>query len=71
MVERDAPRLGQDKAPPAPLEQVMAQRRLERLDLGGQRRLRQVEPPRSARERAFGRDGPKQAKVMQVHDHSI
>ena len=71
MVERDAPGLGQDEATPAALEQVMAQGGLERLDLGRQGRLRQVEPPGSAGERALCRNRPEQLEVMQVHDCSI
>ena len=69
MVERDAPRLGQDKAAAAPLEQILPQRRLQRAKLGRKRRLRQVQPPRRAGEGAVACDRPKEVQMMQVEVH--
>jgi hypothetical protein len=65
-VECDATGLGQHKAPPPAFEEVVAERELERLDLRGHRRLRDVEPVRGAGERAVARHRPEQPKVMEV-----
>jgi hypothetical protein len=46
----------------------MAQSSLKRLDLGRQGRLRQVQPPGRASQRAIGGDRAEQPQVMQVHD---
>jgi len=73
MVERDAPGLGQDQPTPAALEQGVTEAVLQRLDLGRQGRLRQVQTPRGAGQRAVGGHGAKEAQVMQVQPihHSI
>ena len=75
MVERDAPGLGQDQPAAAPFEQRMAERGLERADLGRERRLRQVQPPRGRGQNPVPRDGMKEAQVVEVEDghgnHSI
>ena len=66
MVKRDSPRFGQGKTTPAPFEEVVAQRRLQRLDLGGQCRLRQIQSTRGAGQCAIRGDRAEQAQVMQV-----
>ena len=66
MVERDAPGLGQHQAPAPALEQVMAQRGFQRLDLRRKRRLRQVQLPRRTGQRAVGGHGPEEPQVVQV-----
>ena len=71
MVERDAARLGEDEAPAPALEQAMAERGLQRLDLGGEGRLRQVQPPGGTRERSVIRHRPEEFQVMQVHSRSV
>jgi hypothetical protein len=68
MIKRDPPGLGQNQAAPASFKEIMAQSSLKRLDLGGKGRLRQVQPPCSASQRAIGGDRAEQTEVMQVQD---
>ncbi len=66
MVEGDAARLGEDEPAAAALEQVVAERRLERLQLGRQGGLREVQPPCGAGQGALRRNGVEEAEVVKV-----
>jgi len=68
MVERDAPRPGQDHPSEAPFEQIMPERGPERADLRRERRLREVQPPGGRRQHAIARDDMTEAQVAAVRD---
>ena len=66
MIERDPPGFGEVQLPAPPLEQGVAEPRLQQADLARQGRLRQVHPAGRPREVAVVRDRLEVAQVAVV-----
>jgi hypothetical protein len=66
IIQRDPPCLGQHQIAPTPFEQVVAKIGLQRLDLGRDRALRDIERACRRGQRAFARGRSEQSQVVQV-----
>ncbi len=69
--EQSVAKLGQGDAAPAALEQAHAIGILQRLDLGGKRRLRDPERAGGAREAAFPSDQVEGAELREIHRFTL
>ena len=66
VIKGDPAGLRQHETSAAPFEQVVTKGGFQGLDLGGKRRLREVQHPGCARQRSIPCDRPKKSKMMKV-----
>ena len=66
VIKRYSAGLGDFQLTPAPLEQIVTQRRLERLDLSGNGALRKIERARRSGESAIARNGAEEPEVVKI-----